>query len=65
MIHVVAFVRRDVIGEELKRDDFYNRQQQLRRRRDVKHVLGDGGDFFVSFRSDRDQRALARADFSS
>ena len=63
MIHVVSLVHGYVVREQLERDDLNDGQQQFWGRRDIKHVFGDGGDFFVSLRCYRYERTLAGSNF--
>src|SRR6266576_5366162 len=48
MVNVVSLLDGDVISEELQRDDFQNRQQQLRSGRNIKYSIGNGGNLLVA-----------------
>src|SRR5436190_8718529 len=61
LIHVAAQTHRDVVREELERDDGEDRREQLRAGRDLDDVAGLRRDRPVPGVADGDQPALARA----
>jgi hypothetical protein len=52
-----------VVGEELQRDYFDNRQQQFGSSRDEEYIVGDAGNLRIALRGDRDQAAVPRSNF--
>src|SRR6266550_7229991 len=63
LIHVAAQTHRDVVREELERDDGEDRREQLRAGRGLDDVAGLRRDRPVTGVADGDQPALARAHF--
>src|SRR5437764_10896093 len=61
LVHVAAQTHRDVVGEELERDDGEDRREQLRAGRDLDDVTGLRRDRPVPGVADGDQPALSRA----
>src|SRR5581483_11505702 len=62
LVDVAAAGDGDVIGEELQGNTRENRDQRLRRRRQVNHVVRHILDLRVAFGRDRDDRTLPRPD---
>src|ERR1700687_2041047 len=54
LIYVAASTDSNVIGEQLRRDNFQDRRQFFRRRRNEEHVISFFGDLFVPFGGKRD-----------
>ncbi len=61
-VHVAAVEDGEVIGEKLQRDDFQNRQEQLRGRRDEYGAIGEPEDFAIAFGGDGDGFSAAAFD---
>jgi len=63
LIYVAAAADSDVIGEQLQRHDFKQRQQQLGRFRDEDDMLDQLGDVLLAFDCDGDYAAGAGGNF--
>ncbi len=62
LVHIVAALDREVIGEELEGDKGENGREHLERFRDVEYRVGYLFKFFISFGRDGDDGAFAGFD---
>ncbi len=63
LVDIAAAANGDVVGEQLQRNHFEQRQQQFARDGDGDDVVGHFGDLFIAFAGNRDDDAAAGFDF--